>query len=205
MRDYTRKWPVTSFKRPKDVVQAKDRRLVRRATGPVDARHDRGVVHPRHAAGARAARSTRTASVPLGCGGWRVDPVQAELGPSRGDDDVADWLRRARRRTGVVGRHDSRTAYFWGERSWGGPLAGSCYRVRVERGGKVSEAAATAVGRRGQEEGQAAETESPRRRPPRRRRDEPVGAQSGEPRQAGRCHAVATSPTWKRTAAQAVA
>jgi membrane peptidoglycan carboxypeptidase len=64
------------------------------------------------------------------CGGWRVDPVAAELGPRSWDADVADWLRRARRGTGVEGRHESRTAYFWGERSWGGPLAGACYRPK---------------------------------------------------------------------------
>ena len=67
------------------------------------------------------------------CGGWRVDPVQAELGPTAWDQDVVDWLRRAHRGPGVTGRHESRTAYFWGERSWGGPLAGSCYRPRPER------------------------------------------------------------------------
>ena len=64
------------------------------------------------------------------CGGWRVDPVKAELGPSSWDRDVADWLARARRGVGVEGRHDSRTAYFWGERSWGGSLAGTCYRPK---------------------------------------------------------------------------
>jgi hypothetical protein len=48
---------------------------------------------------------------------------------------VEDWLRRARRGPGVVGRLDSATAYFWGERSWGGPLIGSCYRQREEGGG----------------------------------------------------------------------
>jgi hypothetical protein len=60
------------------------------------------------------------------CGGWRVDPVQAELGPVAWRADVEDWLRRARRGTGIAGGYDSRTAYFWGERSWGGPLAGAC-------------------------------------------------------------------------------
>ena len=49
------------------------------------------------------------------CGGWRVDPLKAELGPSAWDVDVADWLRRARRGLGVEGRLDSRTAYFWGK------------------------------------------------------------------------------------------
>jgi membrane peptidoglycan carboxypeptidase len=60
------------------------------------------------------------------CGGWRVDPLKAELGPKEWDADVADWLNRARRGPGVEGRLDSRTAYFWGERSWGGSLIGAC-------------------------------------------------------------------------------
>jgi hypothetical protein len=49
--------------------------------------------------------------------------------------DVADWLRRAHRGIGVRGRHDSSTAYFWGERSWGGPLVGACFRPRDSGGG----------------------------------------------------------------------
>jgi hypothetical protein len=28
----------------------------------------------------------------------------------------------------VTGPFDSRTAFFWGKNSWGGPLAGSCSR-----------------------------------------------------------------------------
>jgi peptidoglycan glycosyltransferase len=64
------------------------------------------------------------------CGGWRVDPVKAELGPNSWLPDVADWLRRARRGVGVEGRLDSRTAYFWGERSWGGTLFGPCAKPK---------------------------------------------------------------------------
>jgi hypothetical protein len=55
-----------------------------------------------------------------------VDPLKAELGPRAWNDDVEDWMRRARRGVGVEGRLDSRTAYFWGERSWGGRIAGPC-------------------------------------------------------------------------------
>jgi membrane peptidoglycan carboxypeptidase len=58
------------------------------------------------------------------CGRWRVDPRKAEVGPSHWMPDVADWLRRARRGTGVNGEHHSRTAYFWGRSGWGGALAG---------------------------------------------------------------------------------
>jgi hypothetical protein len=60
------------------------------------------------------------------CGGWRVDPLAAELGPRSWGIDVANWLQRARRGPGVLGSLGSRTAYFWNQRSWGGPLIGSC-------------------------------------------------------------------------------
>ena len=76
----------------------------------------------------------------VACGSWRVDPVKAELGPASWRDDVQNWLYRAHRGTGVVGQHDSATAYFWGERSWGGSLAGACYRAKPkserDRGGE---------------------------------------------------------------------
>jgi hypothetical protein len=62
----------------------------------------------------------------VACGAWRVDPLKAELGPSEWDRDVADWIRRASRGVGVVGQHESATAYFWGESSWGGSLIGNC-------------------------------------------------------------------------------
>jgi hypothetical protein len=68
----------------------------------------------------------------VACGSWRVDPVKAELGPSAWRLDVANWLSRARRGVGVTGRYGSSTAFFWGEHSWGGSLAGACYRPREE-------------------------------------------------------------------------
>jgi membrane peptidoglycan carboxypeptidase len=60
------------------------------------------------------------------CGGWRVDPVGAERGPSAWDSADASWLIRARRGVGTLGQFDSRTAYFWGRTGWGGLLLGSC-------------------------------------------------------------------------------
>jgi hypothetical protein len=61
------------------------------------------------------------------CGGYRVDLIKAELGPSAWDAADADWMRRARSGPGTRGQYDSRTAYFWGQSSWGGPIAGSCF------------------------------------------------------------------------------
>ncbi len=135
MRDYTRKWPITTFKRPKDVVRIK-----------IDAwSGGRPGAWTRDTTAEWFIRGTQPGSrkaidkdgllYRIGCGGWRVDPLQAESGPAAWRVDVEDWLRRARRGIGVVGRHDSATAYFWGEGSWGGPLIGSCYRQREERGG----------------------------------------------------------------------
>ena len=63
-----------------------------------------------------------------------MDPLGAELGPRSWDDDVADWVQRARRGPGVGGRLDSRTAYFWGESSWGGRIIGACAPPRSQPG-----------------------------------------------------------------------
>jgi hypothetical protein len=124
---------VTQFKRPKGVVEA----TIDAWSGgrPGSWTHDttkewfiRGT-EP----GSRRAVDEPGLLYRIACGSWRVDPVKAELGPASWRDDVADWLSRARRGTGVVGRHDSATAYFWGERSWGGSLAGGCYRPRPQR------------------------------------------------------------------------
>jgi membrane peptidoglycan carboxypeptidase len=60
------------------------------------------------------------------CGGWGVDPVKAELGPSAWDGADANWLARARRGVGVAGPSGTRTAFFWGRTGWGGRLAGQC-------------------------------------------------------------------------------
>ena len=62
-----------------------------------------------------------------------MDLVKAELGPSSWDADVADWMRRARGGPGRTGQYDSRTAYFWKQSSWGGAIAGACYRPKPDR------------------------------------------------------------------------
>jgi membrane peptidoglycan carboxypeptidase len=128
--EVSRDWPVARFERPEGVTSAtidawsggrpggwtRDTRkewfLTGTQPGKKNAVDEDGLLYVRQ------------------CGGWRVDPLAAELGPRAWDRDVADWLARARRGTGVEGRHESRTAYFWGERSWGGQLAGACYRPK---------------------------------------------------------------------------
>ena len=130
VRDMTKDWEVTKFKRPEDVVDARIDAWSGGEPGP----WTRDTTTEWFIKGTEPGR--RKAVDPDGllyrrmCGGWRVDPLKAELGPERWKADVQDWLQRARRGPGVTGRHDSRTAYFWGESSWGGPLAGACYRPR---------------------------------------------------------------------------
>ncbi|HEX2470617.1 MAG TPA: transglycosylase domain-containing protein [Candidatus Limnocylindrales bacterium] len=134
MRDYTRKWPVTSFKRPKGLIQARIDAWSGGRPGAWTRETTKEWFIRGTQPGSRKAIDKDGLLYRIGCGGWRVDPLKAELGPAAWRADVADWLRRAHRGVGVVGRHDSATAYFWGERSWGGPLIGSCYRPR-ENGG----------------------------------------------------------------------
>lgn len=135
MRDYTRKWPITAFKRPKDVVRTKIDAWSGGRPGAWTRETTAEWFIRGTQPGSRKAIDKDGLLYRIGCGGWRVDPLQAESGPAAWRADVEDWLRRARRGPGVVGRLDSATAYFWGERSWGGPLIGSCYRQRHEGGG----------------------------------------------------------------------
>ena len=127
VRDYSRRWPIAEFQRPRDIVEAQDRPVVRRQARPVDALDD---LRSGSSTAPSPARSGEIDAPGLlysqGCGGWMVDPVQAELGPGRWDDDVAAWVRRARRGTGVHGPYGSTTAYWFGQGSWGGPLVGKC-------------------------------------------------------------------------------
>ena len=130
VRDYTKDWTVTAFERPEDVVSAQIDAWTGGKPGPwtrdtVEEWFTRGT-QP----GQKAAVDEDGLLYQRVCGAWRVDPVKAELGPDAWKTDVADWARRARRGVGVEGRHESKTAYFWGERSWGGPIAGGCYRAR---------------------------------------------------------------------------
>src|SRR6188474_1371756 len=134
MREYTKKWPITAFKRPKDVVEAKIDAWSGGRPGPWTRDTTTEWFIKGTQPGAGKAIDKPGLLYRIACGSWRVDPVKAELGPASWRIDVADWLRRAFRGPGVVGRLDSATAYFWHESSWGGPLAGSCARPRFERG-----------------------------------------------------------------------
>ncbi|HET7725717.1 MAG TPA: transglycosylase domain-containing protein [Candidatus Limnocylindrales bacterium] len=131
VRDLTNKQPVTRFARPDDVVRTRIDAWSGGAPGPWTRTTIREWFRRGTQPGADGAVDPPGLLYSRGCAGWMVDPLKAELGPSAWDADVEDWLRRARRGVGVEGRHESATAYFWGESSWGGPLLGPC-RVRSD-------------------------------------------------------------------------
>ena len=132
VRDYTRKWPVADFKVPDGVVQATMDRWSGGRPGP----WTRSTVREWYLRGTEPGGRREIDRAGLlysqGCGGWVVDPVKAELGPDRWLDDVAAWVSRARRGTGVSGPYGSTTAYWFGASSWGGPLAGPCKAPPVQ-------------------------------------------------------------------------
>jgi membrane peptidoglycan carboxypeptidase len=126
VRDLTAHQPVAAFRAPTGVVRATIDAWSGGAPGPWTRETtvewftkgtQPGARHPVDQPGLLYTRA---------CGGWRVDPVKAELGPARWDRAVGGWLVRARRGVGVVGQYDTKTAYFWGRSGWGGPLVGRC-------------------------------------------------------------------------------
>jgi hypothetical protein len=126
MRELTAKTPIASFKAPKGVVQA----TIDAWTGGRPGRWTRDTVKEWFISGTQPGASGAIDPPGLlyspSCGGWRVDPVKAELGPASWNAADAAWLARARRGVGVRGQYDTKTAWFWGRTGWGGPLAGSC-------------------------------------------------------------------------------
>ena len=126
VRDLTAKQPIAAFTPPKGVVQATIDAWTGGAPGP----WTRETVREWFITGTQPGGSREVDQAGLlyarSCGGWRVDPLKAELGPRAWDGDVANWLSRARRGVGVVGPYDTRTAYFWERTGWGGPLIGTC-------------------------------------------------------------------------------
>jgi membrane peptidoglycan carboxypeptidase len=126
LRDYTDGKPIADFKEPKNIVRA----TIDRWSGGDPGPWTRGTVKEYFIAGTQPDAKNAVDEDGLlydrGCGGWVVDPVKAELGPERWDDDVANWLARARHGVGTRGPLGSTIAYWYGASSWGGPLAGPC-------------------------------------------------------------------------------
>ncbi|MFL5718452.1 MAG: transglycosylase domain-containing protein [Chloroflexota bacterium] len=127
VRDYSRGWPVTSFSRPDGVVRAKIDAWTGGKPGPWTRETTSEWFIAGTQPGARKAIDPDGLLYSPSCGSWRVDPLKAELGPSSWDGDVLNWMSRARSGPGRTGPFDSRTAYFWGRSSWGGPIMGSCF------------------------------------------------------------------------------
>ena len=126
VRDLTAKQPVATFRPPKGVVQATIDAWTGGAPGP----WTRATVTEWFINGTQPGSPREIDQAGLlytrACGGWRVDPLRAELGPKAWDPDVSNWLARARRGVGVGGPYGTRTAYFWSRTGWGGPLLGTC-------------------------------------------------------------------------------
>ncbi|MBA2373038.1 MAG: transglycosylase domain-containing protein [Chloroflexi bacterium] len=130
VRDYTKGWPVADFVQPKKVVKATIDAWSGGRPGAWTQRTRTEWFLAGTEPGSKRAIDPAGLLYRVACGAWRVDPLKAELGPSAWDRDVADWLARARRGPGVIGRHDSVTAYFYGQSSWGGTLIGPCIRPK---------------------------------------------------------------------------
>lgn len=126
LRDYTKDMPLAKFKPPKGVVEAR----VDQWTGGKPGPWTRGTITEWFINGTQPGAKGEIDPAGLlytrSCGDWAVDPVQAEFGPSRWDDDVQGWVKRARQGVGTKGPYDSRIAYWFGASSWGGPLIGPC-------------------------------------------------------------------------------
>jgi peptidoglycan glycosyltransferase len=126
VRDLTNKIPIARFDRPNGIVKA----TIDGWTGGTPGRWTRDRITEWFIKGTQP--GARRAVDPPGllytwsCGGWRVDPVKAELGPRSWDIADANWLARARRGVGVTGPFDTKTAYFWNRTGWGGRLLGAC-------------------------------------------------------------------------------
>jgi membrane peptidoglycan carboxypeptidase len=135
MRDMSRDYPVETFKRPDGVVQASADAWSGGSPGPWTRRTIQQYFIEGTQPGGSSSPDRAGLLYSVSCGTWVVDPLKAELGPSEWNADVADWVRRASRGVGVVGQHDSRTAYFYGESSWGGTLIGNCRPAGFSGGG----------------------------------------------------------------------
>jgi membrane peptidoglycan carboxypeptidase len=134
VRDYAKKWPATQFRRPDGLV----RRTIDAWTGGRPGPWTRSTVSELFIDGTQPGAEHVVDPNGLlyarACGGWRVDPIKAELGPPSWNADVRNWTARARRGPGVRGPNDTRTAYFWGASTWGGKIIGTCQTTHHESG-----------------------------------------------------------------------
>jgi membrane peptidoglycan carboxypeptidase len=130
VRDLTKGQPVARFERPSKVTKAR----IDAWTGGKPGPWTRFTIPEFFIAGTQPGGDHQIDRNGLlyvqACGTWQVDPLKAELGPRSWDDDVANWIARARHGVGQTGPLDSRTAYFWDRSSWGGQIVGACPRPK---------------------------------------------------------------------------
>jgi membrane peptidoglycan carboxypeptidase len=126
VRRLTKDDPVATFREPKGIVAARIDAWSGGKPGPWTRDTRRELFRAGTQPGGKREVDQAGLLYSRACGSWVVDPVKAELGPRSWNDDVQNWVNRARRGVGVTGQFDSRTAYFWGRSSWGGRLAGPC-------------------------------------------------------------------------------
>jgi membrane peptidoglycan carboxypeptidase len=128
MRDYTRRQSLADFRRPSEGLV---RATIDKWSGGRPGPWTRGVVNEWFMAGTQPGGVNAVDRPGLlysvTCGGWRVNPLEAEQGwPRQWQQSVANWMARARMGPRVSGSDGTATAYLWGESSWGGPIAGPC-------------------------------------------------------------------------------
>ena len=101
VRDVTAKLPIANFPRPKKVVTA----TIDAWSGGRPGGWTRDRIKELFIDGTQPGKKNAVDRdgllYSLACGGWRVDPLKAELGPRAWDVDVANWVSRARRGVGV--------------------------------------------------------------------------------------------------------
>ena len=127
VRDYTNGWPVTDVQAAEGRRPGHDRRVDRRRARAVDAGRARRPGSSTAPSPARRTRSTRT-----GCS--TASPAAATAstwsrpssGRARGTPTTPTGCAARAAGPASRGQYDSRTAYFWGQSSWGGSIAGSC-------------------------------------------------------------------------------
>ncbi|HEU4573051.1 MAG TPA: transglycosylase domain-containing protein, partial [Candidatus Limnocylindrales bacterium] len=121
VRDYTKGKPVGTFARPNGVVQA----TIDRYSGGPPTRSTRGTVREWFIDGTQPGAPGAVDPPGLLYTNGCVNVVNAEVGPSAWKPDDLAWQHRAGSGVGVAGKWDTRTAYFWGQTSWGGPICGA--------------------------------------------------------------------------------
>lgn len=136
VREYSKSWPVATFKPPAGVVRA----TIDAWSGGKPGSWTHDTRKEWFKAGTQPGGPQQIDPPGLlysqACGSWRVDPVKAELGPAAWKPDVQNWLDRARKGVDVKGPDGSHTAYLPGRTSWGGSLAGPCGSTHHHPGGR---------------------------------------------------------------------